>query len=47
MAVHKLVIVVDDSDANEDTDPLSSALSNLEYDGYEVIQSSIEIDDRR
>ena len=47
MAVHKLVIVVDDSDANEDTYPLSSALSNLEYDGYEVIQSSIEIDDRR
>jgi len=47
MAVHKLVILVDDSDANEDTDPLSSALSNLEYDGYEVIQFSSELDDTR
>jgi hypothetical protein len=42
MAKHMLTIIVDDTDADEDVDPMASAISNLEYDGFEIVKSAIE-----
>jgi len=42
MAV-KLTILIDDYEPGEmDEDPLASAVSNLEYDGFNVLQYAID-----
>jgi hypothetical protein len=48
MAKHMLTIIVDDTNADEDVDPIDSAISNLEYDGFEIVKSAIEyeVDDK-
>jgi hypothetical protein len=38
----KLTIVVDDSNADSGVEPLTTAVSNLEYDGYEIITTGKE-----
>lgn len=42
MTKYKLTIVLDDSGADDNTDPISSAVSNLEYDNYGIISATIE-----
>lgn len=46
MSIHKLTIFVNDEYADEGTDPIASAVSNLEYDGYTInhwdIQFNVE-----
>ena len=37
MSKWKLTIVVDDIDADEGSNPISTAVSNLEYDNYKII----------
>lgn len=37
MSKWKLTIVVDDIDADEDSNPISTAVSNLEYDSYKIV----------
>ena len=39
MTIKKLLITVDDSLSDEDTDALTSAVSNLKYDGYTIIKA--------
>jgi hypothetical protein len=36
----ELTILISDGLADEDTNPLESAVSNLEYDGYTIILAS-------
>lgn len=36
---YKLTIIVDDTHAESGVLPLTTAVSNLEYDGYEIISS--------
>lgn len=44
MSIHKLTILINDEYADEDTDPIASAVSNLEYDGYTIENWDIEFD---
>jgi hypothetical protein len=37
MSKWKLTIVIDDTDADDGSNPISTAVSNLEYDGYKII----------
>lgn len=37
MSKWKLTIVVDDIDADEDSNPIATAVSNLEYDSYKIV----------
>ena len=37
MSKWKLKIVIDDIEADKESNPISTAVSNLEYDGYKVI----------
>lgn len=39
---HILTIVVDDTNADEDTCPLETAVSNLQYDNYRIILANID-----
>ena len=41
MAKLRLEIIVEDVETNGETDPLTSAVSNLEYDGYLVEYASM------
>ena len=43
MSLITLTITVDTEGADEETDALSSAISNLEYDGYGVISYREEV----
>ncbi len=36
MAKWKLTIVVDDINADQESNPIATAVSNLEYDGYKI-----------
>ena len=42
MKTYKLAIVLSDDYSDEDTSSLTSAVSNLEYDGYTIHNVSIE-----
>jgi hypothetical protein len=44
MAVSKLTIWVDDSLCDDIQDPIASAVSNLEYDGFDILKWDIELD---
>jgi len=37
MSKWKLTIVIDDTDADDGSNPISTAVSNLEYDGYKIV----------
>jgi hypothetical protein len=37
MSKWKLTIVVDDANADEGSNPIATAVSNLEYDSYEIV----------
>ena len=37
MSKWKLTIVVDDTNAEEGSNPIATAVSNLEYDSYEIV----------
>lgn len=41
--ISKLTIWVDDSDI-DDADPIASAVSNLEYDGFNILKWDIAFD---
>jgi hypothetical protein len=38
----KLTIVVDDDNADSGVEPLTTAVSNLEYDGYDIVATGKE-----
>ena len=40
-----ITIVVSDLGADEETDPLTTAVSNLEYDGYTIMLSMSKVAD--
>lgn len=42
MKTYKLTIVISDEYADEDTSSLTSAVSNLEYDGYTIHSIDLE-----
>ena len=42
MTEYKITLVIDDSNADEETDPLTTAVSNLEHEGYDVIYTRLE-----
>jgi hypothetical protein len=37
MSKWKLTIVVDDIDADQESNPIATAVSNLEYDNYKIV----------
>jgi hypothetical protein len=37
MSKWKLTIVVDDVDADQESNPIATAVSNLEYDSYKIV----------
>jgi hypothetical protein len=37
MSKWKLTIVVDDIDADQESNPIATAVSNLEYDSYKIV----------
>lgn len=44
MAKWKLTIIVDDANSNEDSDPIATAISNLEYDNYKIVYWDEELE---
>jgi len=42
MSKWKLTIMVDDTNAEEGTNPIATAVSNLEYDSYEIVSWEVE-----
>jgi hypothetical protein len=42
MSKWKLTIMVDDTNAEEGTNPIDTAVSNLEYDSYEIVSWEVE-----
>jgi len=40
----KLTIWIEDYTGDEDEDPIASAISNLEYDGFNIITWDIDYD---
>ena len=43
MSIWKLTIVVDDTETDEGSNAIATAVSNLEYDGYKIISWEEEV----